>query len=169
MESKSSPTTSEHFVFKDYNDETEKYLEWARNQVQVLPHNEFTAWMQRERGSIVLGATAWFINRYHNDGSIEFVSAIDSDSFIVSETDYRDLIPYAIEHEVQESYAKILVRNGLLSPSNLHRIAMEKEFRLAAKDDKQHRLYEFMSKIAPGRKDEYEGAYSLVRKYRISL
>lgn len=153
-----------NFEFKDYLAQGTEYIEWAQQQVKVLPQDKFNEWMLKEKGQIVLNASGWFINRYHPNGSIGFVSVINSSSFIIEGTDYTDLIPYAIEHEVQESYAKILARKALLSTGDPHKIAMEKEFALAAKDGKQDRLYQFMCLFSPRLKDQFQNAYDLVKK-----
>ena len=150
------------FIITDIQKQSESYLAYARNRVQTLSSHDFKSWMINNTGKIVLGATGWFINKYTSENTVTFNSAINEDSFMVNGTDYRDLIPYAIEHEVQESLSRILTRKGVVQTPDAHSIGMMKEFELAAKDGKQNRLYNFLQLIAPKRKSEYQPAYDKV-------
>ena len=148
---------------QDIQQDKQEYLEWARRKIKVLPAKEFYQWMITQKGSAVMGATAWYFNRYAPTGSVNFESAINEDGFIVEGEDYRDLIPYAKEHEVQESFARIAQRKGIAVDDPHANVGMVEEFKLAAADRKHHRLYEYMTRAAPNRTHEYQSAYDLVK------
>ncbi len=163
MDAKELESEESKFSFTDYLEQKDEYLGWARDRVLVLDTNNFNKWMVQKRGAIVLGATAWFINSYDTDGSVYFDSAVNKDLFLINDEDYTNLLPYAIEHEVQESYLKILIKKGLMSESDTHGLAMKAEFELASQDGKQQRLYDYMLKKSPERINEYQEAYDLVK------
>lgn len=146
------------------NETCVQYRKWARGQAVLLSKKEFEEWMVEIKGTSVPGATAWFVNSYNPNGTVNFQSAVNKDCFFIDGTDYSDLIPYIIEHEVWESLTMILIRKGLsgMKKEDAHKLARLMEFSRAEKEGKLDRLYEFFKKVAWDKPEEYQVPYEMV-------
>ncbi len=89
---------------------------------------------------------------------------INKQAFSINGQDYSDIIPYVIEHEIYERWAKD--KQGFVpNPNQAHLLARRHEFRIAVQDGKADRLLEFIKVATPADLPDAEEAYKAsVRK-----
>jgi len=79
--------------------------------------------------------------------------------------EYKDLIPYAIEHEIYEAW--IGVKRGM-SPKEIntgHLLARRRQFRMAMTDGKAEKLLKFYKQVNLDTEDELQQAYDKAQKH----
>lgn len=138
----------------------DKFLEYAKNETKILPSSEFYSWTMENMGSAILGATARFkvIQDKDTGAPIGFKAAVNEGMFQMDGVDYSDLIPFVIEHEVQEAWMKIEDQPTTLNER--HKEARRLEFSAALKDGKAEKLMEWLMKLNPNFEFEFKEAYT---------
>jgi len=90
--------------------------------------------------------------------------SVNKDFFVQGGEDYSDLIPYAVEHEIYESW--MWTKKGY-QPKNSrinHLLARRRQFEMAMKDGKAERLLEFYKRVNHSFGDELDYAYQKALK-----
>lgn len=143
-------------IVGDPRDAKDKFLQFAKGCVLELDHQE----------AVRVGVPAWMpaghIERISGiwspvSGEKRFVDNLriylDKQAFIVQGMDYSYLVPYIIEHEIQEIW--VLAKTGInLSkcPDKTqrvmmaHRIAVRREYKMALKDGVAEKCLDFAKK-----------------------
>jgi|SRR3989339_1429100 len=93
-----------------------------------------------------------------NEGLFEDVSRI-------KQVNYKDLIPYVVEHDVYEAWLSAKRGAGQTIPVEIkHLLARRREFYLATREGKGQKLYDFHMFITPSCKEEYQAALDYAKR-----
>jgi len=130
------------------------FLAYAEPKVHILRDGEYG----RKFGPRYPYAR-FYAQPYLDDNDIPYLThmsiSVDADAFKVEGTDYEDLIPILVTHEIEElwSFVKTGVRCGggiiFLTDSQAHAHAVREQYRYAFSVGKAERYLEFLKASAP--------------------
>lgn len=157
------------------------FFEMAKSRVRYMHSKEFKEWVTQMIGEsksdqkVAAGLTAFWIQIKGNQNGTEerFIEnleiGIDLDAFHLDGDSYQDLIPFIIEHELQETWLN--TKRGLLGSGDdletlhtRHLLAERKEFLLAEQSGLGEKLFQWRMKIHPDNEAEYRTTWESAKK-----
>lgn len=92
---------------------------------------------------------------------IQLDISVDKDAF---GEEHKDLIPYAVEHEIYEMWLFARGRYSPQSRKKRHLLARRRQFLMAMKDGKAKKLLKFCKMVATCPSSEFDYAYEKARQ-----
>lgn len=177
----SSVVNPPHKVEEDFQTAKENFFELARSKVRYLSAEEFADWVKSMVGDADIRVGAgftpfWMTFKESEDGSQErFIEnleiGINKDEFIIDGESFEDLIPFVLEHEIQEAWLN--AKRGYLDGSSAatpegmhtkHLLAERKEFFLAEKAGLGEKLFRWRMNKFPDLEEECRLAWDSAKK-----
>lgn len=174
-----SSEISPPFELKESMNESKKsFYDLAKSRVRYLNSKKFSDWVYEVTGNRDLEkGIALNLNWpkiIEEDGiekkiveNLEIV--VNKDTFHLDGIDYKDIIPFVVEHEIYESW--LSAKKGILGERfdrddiNLkHQLALRREIELAEGVGLAEKLIEWISKVRPDQESEYREVLEIVRR-----
>lgn len=177
----SSIVNPPHKIEGDMRTARDDFFEFAKSRVRYMTADEFADWVKEMVDNADIKIGAGFVPFYitfkeNSDGSEErFIEnleiGINRDEFTVDGESFEDLIPFVLEHEIQEAWLNSK-RGHLDGPSaatqegmhTKHLLAERKEFYLAEKAGLGEKLFRWRMRKYPEGEEEYLGAWESAKK-----
>lgn len=171
---KSSKLDTPHEVEGTMKEAKTSLYELAKNRVRFLSDQEFSAWCREfgpwgeEAVKSPAVMVVWPRGGKEVEGKIEKVIThleivINKEKFQIDGEDYSDIIPFAIEHELYETWLKVKKglgdgsddkNNGFQNYIAKHKLSLRREFLLAEQAGLGEKIFKFHTKLRPEDKED---------------
>jgi len=163
-----------HKVEGAMESEKQSFYELAKQNVKYLTNKEVIQWHKETSGRenfITLASHLVDIyEKVNEDQDIEtwvrgLEVVVNEEIFTSEDMDYRDLIPFVVEHEIYEAW--LSVKKGIASTygeEERHALARRKEFLVAEEQGLGDKLLAYYMLAGPEYQEECENALASARK-----